>query len=75
MRYVFGRRPRPENRRAETAAGERQSRVDWIGGTGFGFEIESEADAELARRVMEFDALNQSQPDAAMRTGLRASVA
>ena len=28
----------------------------WIGGTGFGFDIETEADAELARRIMEFDA-------------------
>jgi Ti-type conjugative transfer relaxase TraA len=45
----------------ELAPGE-HSRVDWIGGTGFGFEIDSAADADLARRVMEFDALNQSSP-------------
>ena len=37
-----------------------QTRVAWIGGTGFGFEIETAADADLARRMMEFDALNQT---------------
>jgi Ti-type conjugative transfer relaxase TraA len=37
-----------------------QSRVAWIGGQGFGFNIESREDAELARRVMEFAALNQT---------------
>jgi len=42
--------------------GGRQSRVDWIGGTGFGFPIDSPADADLARRLMEFDALNQTSP-------------
>jgi len=55
-RYVLG-----EGRGAgndNLAPGE-QSRVDWIGGTGFGFDIETRADADLARRVMEFDALNQ----------------
>jgi hypothetical protein len=36
-----------------------QSRVEWIGGTGFGFEIRTDADVDLARRIMEFDALNQ----------------
>ena len=43
------------------AAGE-ESRVAWIGGTGFGFEITNRAEAELARRIMEFDALNQGSP-------------
>ncbi|MGO9005292.1 MAG: AAA family ATPase [Beijerinckiaceae bacterium] len=36
-----------------------QSRVAWLGGTGFGFEVESAEDADLARRMMEFTALNQ----------------
>jgi hypothetical protein len=36
------------------------SRVTWFGGTGFGFPILSLADADLARRVMEFGALNQA---------------
>ena len=60
--YVLGQgRDAKTGELKELAAGE-QSRVDWIGGTGFGFEINSEADADLARRVMEFDALNQSSP-------------
>ena len=33
--------------------------LGWIGGTGFGFEIDNEADAELAHRMMEFAALHQ----------------
>lgn len=37
-----------------------ESRVAWLGGQGFGFEIESREDAELARRVMEFAAANQT---------------
>jgi hypothetical protein len=31
-----------------------------VGGQGFGFAIESREDADLARRVMEFAAANQS---------------
>jgi hypothetical protein len=34
--------------------------VDWFGGIGFGFEIETRDDADLARRIMEFDAQNQA---------------
>ena len=58
-RYVLGEGKGRGN--DDLAPGER-SRVDWIGGTGFGFEIDSAADADLARRVMEFDALNQGSP-------------
>src|SRR5271156_5919901 len=36
-----------------------ESRVAWIGGQNFGFEIKSRDDVDLARRIMEFDALNQ----------------
>jgi hypothetical protein len=43
----------------ELAPGD-ETRVSWIGGTGFGFDIETYADADLARRIMEFDALNQA---------------
>ena len=56
-RYVLG-----EGRGAgndNLKPGER-SRVAWIGGTGFGFDIRDREDANLARRVMEFDALNQA---------------
>src|ERR1700733_5080824 len=37
-----------------------ESRVAWIGGQGFGFAIKSREDVDLARRIMEFDALNQN---------------
>ena len=58
--YVLseGRDPETGKRRRKPANGH--SRVAWIGGTGFGFDIESRADADLARRIMEFDALNQA---------------
>jgi len=35
------------------------SRVAWLGGINLGFEVENEADADLARRVLEFTSLNQ----------------
>jgi Ti-type conjugative transfer relaxase TraA len=59
VRYALG-----EGRGAgndNLAPGE-QSRVGWISGTGFGFAIRDHNDAELARRIMEFDALNQTSP-------------
>jgi hypothetical protein len=58
--YVLseGRDPETGERRKEPANGN--SRVTWIGGTGFGFEIESREDADLARRIMKFDAINQA---------------
>ena len=43
---------------ADESQPEAKSRVDWISGQGFGFAINSREDADLARRVMEFDALN-----------------
>jgi Ti-type conjugative transfer relaxase TraA len=59
-RYILG-----EGRDRETGEVRRQtangnSRVSWIGGTGFGFPIDTAEDADLARRVMEFDAQNQT---------------
>jgi Ti-type conjugative transfer relaxase TraA len=60
VRYVFG-----QGRDAKTgelkpkAANDDESRVDWVSGQNFGFRITNAADAELARRIMEFDALNQ----------------
>ena len=53
-----GRDPETGKRRRKPTNGN--SRVAWIGGTGFGFDIVSREDADLARRIMEFDALNQA---------------
>jgi hypothetical protein len=62
VRYVLGQgRDEKTGELKDLDPGE-QSRVAWVGGTGFGFEVESLADVELARRVMEFDALNQTSP-------------
>jgi Relaxase/Mobilisation nuclease domain len=62
VQYVLGQgRDAKTGELNELAPGE-QSRVDWVGGTGFKFDIESQADIEIARRVMEFDAMNQTSP-------------
>src|SRR5947208_3617227 len=60
VRYAFGPGRDPETGELKKPGPDDKSRVDWIGGQGFGFEIDTPADAELARRVMEFDALNQA---------------
>jgi Ti-type conjugative transfer relaxase TraA len=59
-RYILGEGRDPETGELAMLPEGQPSRVAWIGGTGFGFEIESREDAELARRMMEFDAQNQS---------------
>ena len=46
----------------DNLAPREESRVAWIGGQSFGFAIETRDDADLARRIMEFDALNQTSP-------------
>jgi len=58
-RYILGEGRDPHTGVLRDIQGNAASRVAWIGGTGFGFEIESRADADLARRMMEFDAQNQ----------------
>jgi AAA domain/Relaxase/Mobilisation nuclease domain len=58
VRYILGEGRDPESGVLKPMAVEK-SRVAWFGGTGFGFTIDSLEDADLARRVMEFDALNQ----------------
>jgi Ti-type conjugative transfer relaxase TraA len=60
VRYILGEGRHPETGELLLLADGQPSRVAWVGSTGFGFEIESRKDAELARRMMEFDALNQS---------------
>ena len=59
VRYVLGQGRDPQTGELKPAAANDDSRVAWMSGTGFGFAIKNEADAELARRVMEFDSLNQ----------------
>ena len=59
VRYVFGEgHDHRTGELKELLSGE-QSRVAWMSGTGFGFDITNAADADLARRMMEFEALNQ----------------
>jgi AAA domain/Relaxase/Mobilisation nuclease domain len=60
VRYVFGEGRDPVTMQFKPRPEDGSSRVDWISGTGFGFVVKSEADADLARRIMEFDALNQT---------------
>src|SRR3954470_21296866 len=60
VRYVLGEGRDSKTGELKPPPADGKTRVDWIGGTDFGFEIDTNADAELARRVMEFDALNQS---------------
>ena len=60
VRYVLGEGRDPATGRPRTEPKGEQTRVAWIGGTGFGFEIATREDADLARRIMEFDALNQA---------------
>lgn len=58
VRYVLGEGRHPKTGALKDAAPDGQSRVDWLSGVNFGFEIRNAADADLARRIMEFDALN-----------------
>jgi hypothetical protein len=62
VRYVLGEgKDRTTGEYRMLGAGE-PGRVAWIGGTGFGFAIRSRDDADLGRRIMEFDAANQDSP-------------
>jgi ATP-dependent exoDNAse (exonuclease V) alpha subunit len=60
VRYVLGEGNDTATGKPRIAPKGERSRVGWIGGTGFGFPIETRDDADLARRMMEFDALNQT---------------
>src|SRR3954471_10293574 len=60
VRYALGQGRDPKTGELKPqAANQNESRVDWISGQNFGFRITNADDAELARRIMEFDALNQ----------------
>ena len=62
VQYVMGQgRDRETNKRNPVAANDELSRVDWIGGQGFeGWTPHNRDTADLARRVMEYDALTQA---------------
>ena len=59
LRYVKGQGRDPKTGRFKTLEPGEESRAELLGGTGFGFDIVTEADAELARKMMEYAALNQ----------------
>jgi Ti-type conjugative transfer relaxase TraA len=61
VRYALGEGNDPANgNKPRTEPKGEQSRVAWTSGQNFGFAIESREDADLARRMMEFMALNQT---------------
>ncbi len=60
VRYILGEGRHPETGQLRKLGPDQRSRVEWFGGVNFGFPIESREDADLARRIMEFDALNQT---------------
>lgn len=60
VRYILGEGRDPDSGELNFLDEGEVTRVDWFGGVNFGFEIESRDDAELARRMMEFDAQNQT---------------
>jgi hypothetical protein len=62
VRYILGEGRDPVTGDPKEAAPEKERRVDWIGGHGFGFDVKTDQDADLARRIMEFNALNQNSP-------------
>ena len=60
VRYILGEGRDPESGELHFLAGDEPTRVDWFGGLNFGFEVETREDADLARRMMEFDGQNQA---------------
>jgi hypothetical protein len=60
VRYILGEGRDPDSGELNILTDGEKTRIDWFGGIGFGFEVESRDDADLARRIMEFDAQNQS---------------
>ena len=71
VRYIFGEGRDPDFGELHFLADGEATRVDWFGGLNFGFEVETREDADLARRIMEFDAQNQIEQHPPVRDGLR----
>jgi Ti-type conjugative transfer relaxase TraA len=61
-RYALGEGRDPFTNEVRKKPANDRSRVEWIGGINVGFPVETREDADLARRIMEFDALNQTSP-------------
>jgi Ti-type conjugative transfer relaxase TraA len=62
VRYALGEGRDPFTNEVRKKPANDRSRVEWIGGINVGFPIETHEDANLARRIMEFDSLNQTSP-------------
>ncbi len=60
LRYALGEGNDPQTHQPRPATTDAAARVAWIGGQGFGWTPTNRDDAELARQVMEFAALNQT---------------
>ena len=60
VRYILGEGRDPETGKPRPKPSNGKGRVASFGGIGFGFDIDSHEDADLARRMMEFDAQNQT---------------
>jgi hypothetical protein len=59
VNYARGEGRDPVTREFKKLAPGEESRVEFFGGGNFGFSITNGEDIELARKVMEFEALNQ----------------
>jgi hypothetical protein len=59
VRYALGEGRDPSTMEPRKQPAGDRSRVEWIGGINVGFAIEDRDDADLARRIMEFDSQNQ----------------
>src|SRR5215471_13360684 len=59
VRYALGEGRDPKTMQPRNEPAGDRSRVDWISGMNVGFAVETAEDADLARRIMEFDSLNQ----------------
>jgi hypothetical protein len=58
VRYVMG--PGHDPKTGHFLSSDSPSRVAWTGGQSFGFEIDSAARVDVARKIMEFDAQHQA---------------
>ena len=60
VRYILGEGRHPETGELKKIGPDQISRVEWFTGFNFPYPVVSREDAELARELMEFAALNQA---------------